>query len=106
MEIEGIQWELTTPYNPHQNEVAEKYIQILFEKTRAILYDAGLSNNKWGMAISTIVYLKNGSSTKSLKSITSYETDNGKKSDSSNFHRFGCIAYHHDENPLKKKLSN
>ncbi len=48
MEIEGIQWETTTPYNPHQNGVAEKCFRTLFERTRSIFYDAGLPNNQWG----------------------------------------------------------
>ena len=35
-----------------------------------------------------------------------YKVDIDKKPDLSNLHRFGCIAYHHDENPKKKKFSN
>ena len=70
------------------------------------MYDAGLPNNQWGETISTAVYLKNRSPTKSLKEITSYEANTGRKPDLSNLHRFGCIAYHYDENPQKKKLSN
>lgn len=55
MQTEGIQWEPTTPYNPHQNGVAKWHIIC------ALLYDAGLPNNQWGEAnvISTAVYLKN-----------------------------------------------
>ena len=45
MEIEGIQWEPTTPYNPHQNRVAKKCFRTLFERTQAMLYEAGLLNN-------------------------------------------------------------
>ncbi len=106
MEIRGIQWEPTTPYNPHQNGVAERCIRTLFERTRDMLYDVGLLNSQWRKAISTAVYLKNKSLTKSLKGITPYEADNGRKPYLSTLHRFGCIAYHHDENPQKKKLSN
>ncbi len=104
--IEGIQWEPTTLYNPHQNGVAERCFRTLFERTRVMLYDARLPNNQWGKAISTAVYLKNRSPTKSLKGITPYEADTGRKPDLSNLYRFGCIAYHQDENLQKKKLSN
>ena len=86
--------------------MAERFFWTLFERTQAMLNDAGLPNNQWEKAISTAVYFKNKSPTKSLKKITLYEADNGRKSDLSNFHRFECIAYHHDENPQKKKLNN
>ena len=106
MEIENIQWEPTTPYNPHQNRVKKRCFRTLFETTRAILYDVGLPNDQWGEAISTADYLKNKSYTKSLKEITKYEADIGHKPDLGNFHRFGCIDHRHDKNPQRKKLSN
>ncbi len=106
MEIEGIQCEATTPYNPNQNSVSERFFWTLFERTQAMLNDEGLPNNQWEKAISTAVYFKNKSPTKSLKKIMLYEADTGRKSDLSNLHRFGCIAYHHGESPQKKKLSN
>ena len=71
-----------------------------------MLYDAGLPNNQWGEAIPTAVYLKNRSPTKSLQRITLYESDTGGKPDLSNLRRFGCVAYHHNEDPKRTKLSN
>ena len=106
MEIEGIQWEPTTLYNLYQNKMAERCFRTPSEKIRAMLYDVRLPPNQWGEAISTAVYLKNKNPTKLLKRIMPYETDNGRKPDLSNLHRFGYIAYNHDENPKKKKLSN
>ena len=46
MQIEGIQWKPITPYNPHQNKIAERYFCTLFTYTQAMLYDAGLPNNQ------------------------------------------------------------
>ena len=71
-----------------------------------MLYNVSLPNNQWGKAISTAVYLKNRSPTKSLKGITPYESDTGGKPDLSNLRRFGCVAYHHNEDPKRTKLSN
>ena len=84
MQTERIQWEPTTPYNPHQNGVAKRCFRTIFARTRAMLYHAGLLNNQWGEAISTAVYLKNRISTKSLKGTTPYESDTGGKPDLSN----------------------
>ena len=71
-----------------------------------MLYDASLPNNQWGEAISTAVYLKNRSPTKSLKRITPYESDTDNKTDLNNLHRFGCVAYHHNKDLKRTKLSN
>ena len=49
---------------------------------------------------------KNTSPTKSLKGITPYESDTGVKPDLSNLRRFCCVAYHHNEDPKRSKLSN
>ncbi len=106
MQTERIQWEPTTPYNPHQNGVAERCFCTLFARTRAMLYDAGLHNNQWGETISTSVYLKNRSLTKSLKRITPYESNTSDKHDLSNLRRFGCVAYHHNEDTKRTKLCN
>lgn len=105
MQTERIQWEPTTPYNPYQNGVTERCFRTIFARTRAMLYDAGLPNNKWGEALSTAVYLKNGSPTKSLKGITLYESDTGKP-DLSNLRNFGGVAHHHNDEPKSSKLSN
>ena len=74
--------------------------------TQVMLYNADLSNNSWGEAISTAVYLKNRSPTKSLKEITPYESDTGGKPDRSNLRRFDCVAYHHNKDPKRTKLNN
>ena len=106
METEEIQWEPTTLYNLHQNRVAEQCFSTLFIRTQAMLYDEGLPNNQWCKAISTAVYLKNRSSTKSLKRITPYESDTSSKPDLSNLHRLGCVIYHHNKDPKCTKFSN
>ena len=41
-----------------------------------------------------------------LKEITPYESDTGGKPDLSNLRRFGCVAYHHNKDPKRSKLSD
>jgi len=102
LEEHGVKWEPTAPYNPSQNEVAERCFRTLFERTRAILTSANLPIRLWGEAIMTVTYLKNRSPTTALDNITPYEAWHGKKPDLSYLHTFGCIAYHHVEKARRK----
>jgi len=97
-----VKWEPTAPYNPSQNEVAERCFRTLFERTRAILTSAKLPIRLWGEAIMTVTYLKNRSPTTALNKITPYEAWHGKKPDLSYLHTFECIAYHHVKGARRK----
>ena len=55
----GICYELTVPYSPQQNGVAERMNQILMESARYMIARAGLSNHYWGEAVATAAYVKN-----------------------------------------------
>jgi hypothetical protein len=50
---EGIIHELTCPYTPEQNGVAEHLNRTLLEKARAMISDAGLSSKLWAEAVDT-----------------------------------------------------
>ena len=50
---EGITHELTCPYTPEQNGVAERLNRTLREKARAMISDAGLSSELWAEAVDT-----------------------------------------------------
>lgn len=41
-----------------------------------------------------------------LKGITLYEFDTGRKPNLSNMRRFGCVTWHHNEDPKRTKPSN
>jgi len=100
----GVQWEPTAPYNPNQNGVAERCFRTLFERTRSMLYDAQMPPSMWGEAIMTVMYLRNLSPTKSLRAMVPYEMFTSKKAYVGHLRVFGCIAYHHDEDPHLRKL--
>lgn len=104
MQSEGITWQPTSPYKPHQNGVAERCFRTLFERARAILYDSGLPAYLWEEVIMTVTYLKNRSPTRVLSSHgTPYEEWYNKKPDLSHLRAFGSIAYHCNEGPHQKK---
>ena len=53
----GIKRELTTPYNPQQNGVAERKNRTIMEAARAMLHDQDLPMHLWAKAARTVVYV-------------------------------------------------
>ena len=58
-----IQLEITAPYSPSQNGIAEWLNQTLVEHAHAILHQHDLSHSLWKEAIAYATYLKNRSLT-------------------------------------------
>ena len=63
---EGIRHERTVPKTPEQNGVAERMNRTLVETVRSMLTGARLPQRFWAEALSTAVYLKNRSPTRTL----------------------------------------
>ena len=59
LKSKGIQHELTVPYSPQQNEVAERMNHTQMESARLMLAYAGLPNSYWAEAVATATYLRN-----------------------------------------------
>ncbi|CAI7799807.1 unnamed protein product [Closterium sp. NIES-53] len=55
----GIQHQLTTPYNPQQNGVAERFNRTLQEGARTLLGRAGLPDPFWVTALRQVALVKN-----------------------------------------------
>ena len=53
----GIKRELTTPYNPQQNRVAERKNRTIMEAARAMLHDKDLPMHLWAEASITTMYV-------------------------------------------------
>jgi hypothetical protein len=53
----GFKRELTMPYNPQQNGVAERKNMTICEAARAMMYDQNLSLSLWAEAARTVVYI-------------------------------------------------
>jgi transposase InsO family protein len=63
----GIKMELSTPYNPQQNGVAERKNRSVMEAVKAMIHDRGLSMYLWAEATRTVVYVQNRSPHKVLE---------------------------------------
>src|SRR5436190_6502588 len=100
----GIKHEVTAPYSPEQNGVAERANRTILERTKAILADTELPKKLWMEIASTVVHLKNRSPTKSLKGKTPYEAWNGKKPDLSYLRILGSTVYVHVSKDTRRKL--
>jgi hypothetical protein len=86
----GIRRELTTPYNPQQNGVAERKNRSIEESIKAMMNDQNLSMFLWGEATMTTVYVQNRSPHHILKNMTPEEAFSGKKPSVEHLRIFGC----------------
>ena len=87
----GIDIQLTAPYSPSQNGVAERMNRTLVELARAML--RGSPEFLWEYAIKHSSYLRNRAYTKSLKHQTPYEKWFTKKLNVSHLREFGAPVW-------------
>jgi hypothetical protein len=101
----GIEHRKTMPYTPQQNGLAEQWNRIILDKARAMIHSVGLSLGFWELAVDAAVHTYNRSPTRVLKWRTPHEIWNdGHVPDVSYFRIFGCLAYAHVPEELRKKL--
>lgn len=101
----GIKRQLTVPYSPQQNGVAERANRTLVEMARTMMLHAGVDESLWAEAISTASYLRNRSPAKHLNNKTPYEAWYGKKPNIRHLRTFGsyCVALNKTH---KRKFEN
>ena len=68
----GIQHEITAPYSPQQNGVAERMNRTLAESARSMIFNAGHSKADWGETVMMAAYIQNRVVTSST-GVTPYE---------------------------------
>jgi hypothetical protein len=100
----GIKRELTTPYNPQQNGVAERKNRSIVEAAKVMIHDQSLPMHLWAKASSTTVYVQNRSPHKILGNKTPKEVFTGKKLEVSYLRIFGCTVYIHVPKEKRTKL--
>ncbi|KAJ0491696.1 putative RNA-directed DNA polymerase [Helianthus annuus] len=100
----GIHRELTAPYTPEQNGVAEHKNRTVVEMARCMLKAKSLGNQFWGEAVATAVYLLNLSPTKAVEGKTPFEAWYALKPSVSHLRVFGCPAYGLIPSQHRKKL--
>jgi len=103
-EKNGIHRELTAPYTPEQNGVAERKNRTVVEMAQSMMNVVGLPKNFWAKAVATAVYILNISPTKAVLNQTPYEAWKGRKPRLSHLKIFSCIAYALDNSHSRRKL--
>ena len=100
----GVIKQLTIPYTPQQNGVAERLNRTIMENVRSMLYHSNLPLYLWAEAVATVVYLRNMSPTSSFKGETPYERWYGVKPNVDHLRIFGCNVYVHIPDEKRRKL--
>ena len=103
-EIQRIKRELTTPYNPQHNGVAERKNRMIMEAAREMLHDQYLPMYLWAEASRTTVYVHNHSPHKVLENKKPEEVFFGKKPQVNHLRIFGCPLYIHIQKEKRTKL--
>lgn len=94
LKSKGIRHQLTVPYTPEQNGVAERTNRTIVEKVRCMIQDANCDQKFWAEAVNTAVYLKNRSPHKATKGTTPEEIWTGRKVNLSHLKSHYSVAWH------------
>ena len=89
----GIKREITTPYNPQQNDVAEINNRTIMEVVKTMIHDQDLPMHLWAEATRTTVYVQNRLSHGALGFKTPEEMYTRKKPEVIHLKVFGCPVY-------------
>jgi hypothetical protein len=100
----GIKRELTTPYNPQQNDVAERKNRTIMEAVKTMIHDQYLPMCLWTEAAMAVVYVQNRLSHSALGFKTPEEMFTGKKPEVSHLKIFGCPVFTHIPKEKRNKL--
>ena len=99
-----IKREYIVPYNPEQNEIAERKNRTIIEVARAMIFDQNLEYYLWAEASYTAVYIQNRSPHSYLKDKTPEEVFTKIKPNISHLRIFGCPVYIHVPKEKRTKL--
>ena len=90
-----IKRELTTPYNPQQNSVAERKNIMIMKVVKTMIHDQDIPMCLWAEAAMETVYVKNRLSHSALGFNTPEEMFSGKKPEVSHLKIFSCPVFVH-----------
>jgi hypothetical protein len=93
-------------YTPQQNGVAERKNITIMEMARSMLTAKHLSNEYWAEAVATAIYILNRCLTKSVKNRIPQGAWTGSKHDVAHLTFFGCVAYAHVPDEMRRKMDN
>lgn len=102
----GIQHEITAPYTPQHNGLAERRNRTILNMARSMLKEKELPQSLWGEAVSTATYVLNRCPTKRLKSQVPEEIWSSRKPSIKHIRIFGSLCYKHVPDVKRKKLQD
>ena len=103
----NIKHNLTVPYSPQSNGVAERYNRSLMAITRSLINNSDLNSFQfWTYACRTANYIKNRTAhSANLSNKSPFQAFYRKKPSVSYFKIFGCLCYiHKNRNERKSKI--
>ncbi len=101
----GIAHQVTPPYTPQLNGVAERANRTIVESARSQMYGRKVPLELWGLAIQCAVYVQNRS-TPSASKVTPFELWFKRKPDISHLKVFGCLVFVHVPDEKRRKLDS
>src|ERR1044072_6729952 len=104
--IHGIIHEITAPYTPQHNGMAERRNGTILNMVRSMLKEKHLDKRLWGEAVETATYILNRSPTKHLVNTVHEEVWSGRKPSVSHMRRFGSLCYSHIPDQRRRKLDD
>ncbi|WVZ01111.1 hypothetical protein V8G54_027180 [Vigna mungo] len=92
---QGIIHEITAPYTPQHNGLAERRNRTIMNMVRSLLKEKSITRELWGEAIATSVYLLNRCPTRRLPANVPHAIWSGKTPSVTHLKIFGSLAFNH-----------
>ncbi|PKU77855.1 Retrovirus-related Pol polyprotein from transposon TNT 1-94 [Dendrobium catenatum] len=89
----GISHQVSCPYTPEQNGVAERKHRHLLETTRTLLYTASVPTSFWPDAVLTATYLINRMPSPNTSNKSPYELLHQRQPEYAHLRTFGCACF-------------
>lgn len=102
----GIVHEVTSPYTPQHNGIAERRNMTILNMVRSMLKEKNLPHIFWGEVAMTVVHVLNRCPTKRLDSMVPEEAWSRSKPLVKHFRIFGSFCYRHVPDQRRKKLDD
>jgi transposase InsO family protein len=100
----GITQQITPPYTPEHNGIAERANRTIMEIVRCLLFNSGMGKEFWGYAALTAVHIINRLPSSAHDQKTPFELWYGSRPSIGHLRIFGCKAYHHIPAATRTKL--
>ncbi|KAK2355926.1 putative mitochondrial protein [Trifolium repens] len=102
---EGITHEVTPPYTPQHNGLAERRNRTVLNMARSMIKQKSLPHKFWGEAVTTAAYILNKCPTKKLRMVPE-EAWCGRKPSVKHLRVFGSLCYKHVPDARRTKLKD